>query len=79
VDHNGFNAVHKAVPYGHINVIEYLMAEGMSINAKNDMDGMTPLSLAASYQVHDMVRFLLQNGAHVNDTDDTGATALNHA
>lgn len=39
----------------------------------------TPLQLAATYGHIEMVKFLLQQGAHINQQDSEGLTALHHA
>lgn len=51
---------------------------GKSINLKQ-FDGRTPLHMAVIYRSTDNVRFILENGGLIEETDDEGRTPLSHA
>lgn len=67
-DSNGLSALHWAAAYGQLTSVELLVAYGAAID-KLGPEGETPLLLAANGGHHDVVRFLLNNGADVNHTD----------
>ncbi len=58
--------------------IEILMKAGCDIHAKNN-EGKTALMYAVTSDEADSMRFLLDNGARINDRDNTGMTPLMHA
>ena len=75
--------LHTSCAVGHYDHVRRLVAVAATaaapattdVNAKNK-GGWTPLMYAA-YAPHDnIVDFLLENGARVNDTTEEGATAL---
>lgn len=77
-DSNGLTALHWASAYGQLMSVTLLYQSG----AKMDCDGPegeTPLLLAASGGHHDVVRYLLNEGALVNQLDHVRNTALMYA
>ena len=73
--------LHEAVLRRHKAMVEFLLAKGAEVNAKNSV-GQTPLHIAAynasiSGGAHkDIVELLLANGADINARDQEGQTPL---
>ena len=61
---------------GYLDVVKILVNAGINVN-QFDEDGVTPLIWAVKEGHQEMVRFLLENGASVNEKD--GRTALYYA
>ena len=69
----------KAAEKGHINVLVYLLRNGVSINAR-DEEGDTALMEATEEGYFDIVKYLVENRANVNAKDkENGETALMEA
>ncbi|MCW7491441.1 ankyrin repeat domain-containing protein [Leptospira sp. 2 VSF19] len=73
-EHRLFLAVEK----GNLELVKELLAEGISINAKDSL-GNSPLIKAADEEDLDMAKFLIEKGANVNLRNTTGETALYRA
>jgi ankyrin repeat protein len=59
----GWTALHVAINYGHINIVEYLVNNGADVEARYGPENNTPLMLATSKGDEEIVRFLLSRGA----------------
>lgn len=64
----GNTALHLAVKYEHLDMVEYLCEKGASLNIKND-SGSTPLHCAAFTGNTAIIEYLLQKGAEIDATD----------
>ena len=64
--------------YGHSQVVESLLSKGAKIDSK-DMNGKTPLSLAATEGHPQVVESLLSKGAKIDSKDRNGNTPLSLA
>ena len=71
----GRSALHKDKD---VETIIELIENGADINAKNE-EGVTALMAFASYGKPEVVTFLIQNGAKVDDVDNKLRTPLHHA
>lgn len=63
-DENGWTPLHEAARYGQLEVVQYLIDSGASINAQTG-DGSTPLRIAINDmgEHHEVVKFLTKLGA----------------
>jgi hypothetical protein len=66
-----------AAVFGNREIIELLMSRGITIDVK-DKYGNSPLVLAVSRKDHDieLLDFIIQSGAGVDEVEDHGSTAL---
>ncbi|MBQ9578333.1 MAG: ankyrin repeat domain-containing protein, partial [Ottowia sp.] len=67
--------------HGRLDTAKLLLAHGADINHKTESDAekRTPLMYAAYYDREDLIAFLLDHGANVNDINQDGETALSFA
>ncbi|SPP85632.1 DNA-binding protein RFXANK [Drosophila guanche] len=77
-DANGFTALHWAASYGQLVSVQLLLAVGANVNSTAP-DLVTPLLLAAAGGHNEIVRYLLERGAHSSHMDIVGNTALMYA
>jgi len=71
----GDTALHIATARRDLVWIEFLVAKGANVNARNGK-GETPLEIAAELGFVEGVDFLISTGAHVDETNNTGSTPL---
>jgi ankyrin repeat protein len=75
----GETPLHKAVYWGHLEIIKYLVSEGAKINAK-DKIGYTALHDVIQYNKgkkrEKIIRYLLSNGADPNTKSNLGTSPL---
>lgn len=64
--------------YGRRDVVDFLLANGASINARDD-GGLNPLHNACSFGHNDVVRLLLDAGANPNTRDNWNYTPLHES
>ncbi|XP_058447048.1 poly [ADP-ribose] polymerase tankyrase [Malaya genurostris] len=70
--------LHFAAGYGRRDVVEFLLTNGASIQARDD-GGLHPLHNACSFGHADVVRLLLEAGANPNTRDNWNYTPLHEA
>ncbi|KAK7185141.1 hypothetical protein DPSP01_000745 [Paraphaeosphaeria sporulosa] len=71
----GNTPAHVAAESGSIAILKHLVEENIDIRTSANIDGYTPLMLAARAGKADAVRFLLENGC-THDIVDTNGTTL---
>jgi len=78
---DGWTALHLAAHFGHVEVVELLLARGADIHARseNDMGNQALHAAAAGRAASLIVARLLAHGAHVDATQSGGFTALHEA
>lgn len=76
---NGNLLLYFSAEFGHIDLAEYLLSEGVHINAGALFGRLTPLHLAAKYNQLAMAEFLIDKKAEVNSRMANLATPLHHA
>ncbi|KAK0223156.1 ankyrin repeat-containing domain protein [Armillaria fumosa] len=67
-----YTPMHAAASYGHIHILEFLLAHGGDVNITDD-DGETPL-----YVVEDVAtaRWLVDHGAVIDRTNNEGVSPI---
>ena len=76
-DEQGWSLLAEAALHGQRTVAELLLTHGADVNAKEEeMNGQTPLHIAAGSGNNDVAEVLLAHGADVNAKEDNGQTPL---
>lgn len=89
-DEQGWAPIHHAASQGNMEMITLLLQYNADINAKTLCDAnspdyeyrndhYTPLLAATRYGQLEAIQYLIEHGAHVNDKEDLGNTALHFA
>ena len=71
--------MHYAATYDQKEIAELLIAKAADVNAKQAVEGETPLHLAAWDGHKEIAELLINNGADVNAKDEDGRTPLDWA
>lgn len=58
--------MHLAAESGSVDMLEFVRAQGLDVNAKSSEMGVTPLLIACAKSYTDAVKYLLEHGADVN-------------
>ena len=77
-DWTGKTALHYAAEYGHLEIVELLLANGANVNRRDD-DKATPLYFAAVGGFVDVARLLLDYGADINARDKAKESPMDGA
>lgn len=72
------NALHYSAQHGLSKTVPILIKAGLDVNETN-INGQTPLMLAAKNNFLHTIKFLLKNGAKINISDNMGHSALSQA
>ena len=72
----GLTLLHAASAGGHIDVVEYLIAEGFEATATTEDNKTTPLHLVAVSGHEEVAGLLIDKGANVNAKDGRGCAPL---
>lgn len=71
-----FNLLREVAASGHASVVEYLLSEGMEVDAAPPDDGLTALHIAARGGHAEVVRILLKSGANTALKTKANMTAV---
>ena len=74
---NGYSALHIAARQGHVDIVEYLLAQGIEVDLQ-DRRGHTALHLAVWGQHEDIVDLLISHGANANHNKGQGQVTPLH-
>lgn len=77
-DYNNLNALMLACRAGNMDIIQYLIQRGASINSINE-NGKSPLIFASDRGYLEVVRYLVGQGADIALVDNYGRNALDYA
>ena len=77
-DNNENTPLHIAATNGYLNIVEFLIQEGGTVDVRNRRK-QTPLHLASHNGHCDIVEFLIKKGANVDAVEDEGGTPLSWA
>ena len=75
-DDHGDTPLISATSKGHLDLCRLLVTEGADVNLPNQLSHQTALLVAIETNNEDIVQFLLENHADVQQTDNVGITPL---
>ncbi len=78
-DDEGVSIFDMAITYDNIEIVKYLIENGMNINQTNRRSGFTSLMAAACYGRVEIAKILLANGIDQNAKDSKGFSAIDFA
>lgn len=78
VNKTGWAPIHYAATNGHLQIVEFLMANGAKVNALSPSET-TPLMMAIGSGNERLIKYLLDNGADLSMRNHEGYTAIDVA
>ena len=78
VNREGLGAIDIAIKYKRLDIIKLCAQNGISLIESRRKSGITPIILAASLNDHEIVRYLLDNGADIHAPDKYGMRAIDY-
>jgi ankyrin repeat protein len=78
-DDEGVSIFDIAITYGNIEMLEYLLGQGVNVNATTRRSGFTPLMAAVCYGRVEIVKTLIAQGVNQKAQDSKGFTAVDFA
>ena len=78
-DEEGVSIFDMAITYDNIEIVQYLINEGIDVNVTNRRSRFTPLMAAACYGRIDVAKLLIENGADKNAVDSKGISVIDFA
>lgn len=78
-DDEGISIFDTSITYNSMEMVEYIISQGIDVNFTNRRSGFSPLMAAASYGRSEMVKLLLEHGANQNAIDTKGFSAVDFA
>jgi len=78
-DEEGVSIFDVAITYDYIDIVKYLIKQGVDVNKTSRKSRFTPLMAAASYGRVEIAKLLLEHGADVDAVDIKGFSAIDFA
>lgn len=78
-DEEGVSIFDVAVTYNNIEIVKYLIGNGVDVNSTQRRSGFTPLMAAACYGRTEIAKLLIENGADKNAVDSKGISVIDFA
>ncbi|EDZ62748.1 protein containing ankyrin repeat [Sulfurimonas gotlandica GD1] len=78
-DDEGVGIFDMSITYNNMEMVEYMIAQGIDVNFTNRRSRFTPLMAAASYGRADIAKLLLEHGADQEMLDTKGFSAVDLA
>ncbi len=78
-DKDGISALDVAIKFKRKDVIEFCIDKGFDLNVSRRKSGITPVMLAACFSDIEMMQILIDNGADINRTDNSGMSPKDYA
>lgn len=75
----GLSALDFAIKYRREDIIKLCKDKGISLTKSSRKSGLTPLMLAASFNDVNLMKFLIKEGADINERDKFGMNAIDYA
>ena len=78
-DDEGVSIFDMAITYGHMGMLNYLLEQGVDVNATTRRSGFTPLMAAVCYGRVEIVKVLITQDVNQKTKDTKGFTAVDFA
>jgi ankyrin repeat protein len=78
-DEEGVSIFDMAITYNNLEMVKYLIVEGVDVNATKRRSGFTPLMAAVCYGRIDIARLLIEEGANRKAVDSKGISVTDFA
>ncbi|MCW8953456.1 MAG: ankyrin repeat domain-containing protein [Sulfurimonas sp.] len=78
-DEEGVSIFDMAITYDNLDMVKYLINEGIDVNATRRKSGFTPLMAAACYGRIEVAKLLIEKGADKNAVDSKGISVIDFA
>lgn len=78
-DEEGVSVFDMAISYDNIELVKYIIEEGIDVNNTNRRSKFTPLMAASCYGRVEIAKILLSKGADINSIDVKGFSAVDFA
>ena len=78
-DDEGVSIFDVTITYNNIQLVEYMMEQGIDVNSTNRKSGFTPLMAATCYGRVEIAKKLLKLGADLEMVDSKGFSAVDFA
>ena len=78
-DDEGVSILDMAITYDNLEMVQYLVEQGIDVNTTSRRSGFTALMAAACYGRSEIAKFLLASGADQSATDSKGFKAVDFA
>ncbi len=78
-DDEGVSIFDMSITYNNIDIVKYILEQGIDVNATHRRSRFTPLMAAASYGRVEITQILLEYGADKNMREDKGFSATDFA
>jgi uncharacterized protein len=78
-DDEGVSIFDMSITYNNIEMVEYIIEQGIDVNFTQRRSRFTPLMAAASYGRADIAKLLIEQGADQNVVDEKGFSAIDFA
>ena len=78
-DEEGVTIFDMAVTYDNMDMVQYMIEQGMDVNHTNRKSRFTPLMAAACYGRVEIAKLLIKHGADKNAVDSKGISVIDFA
>lgn len=78
-DEEGVSIFDMAVTYANMEIVKYLISQGVNVDSTKRKSRFTPLMAAVCYGRYEIVKLLLEHGASKNAVDSKGISVIDFA
>jgi len=78
-DEEGVSVFEMAITYGNLEMVKYMIEQGVDVNITHRRSRFTPLMAATCYGRVEVAKLLIENGAKKDATDSKGISVVDFA
>jgi len=78
-DEEGVSVFEMAITYGNLEMVKYMIEQGVDVNITKRRSRFTPLMAATCYGRVEVAKLLIENGAKKDATDSKGISVVDFA